>query len=294
MSAPTHCSGLAELAERYSSLIVDQWGVLHDGAAPYPDAIDCLECLQAGGKRVVLLSNSGKRASVNVERLRAMGIGDDLFDAVVTSGEATWTALVERTDPFFAGLGRHCILWARYGDRSVVDGLPLEVVEDMDEAEFILLAGSEDHMTLDHFAGMLERGARRGLPMVCANPDVVAVQPGGGFGMAPGAVARRYEELGGRVGYVGKPHRPVYELCLERLGHPPVGEIVAVGDSLAHDVAGAAAMGIDAALVVAGIHADELDLEMDRAGLQAALARLHEEHGVLPRWLLPRFRWSAA
>jgi HAD superfamily hydrolase (TIGR01459 family) len=166
------------------------------------------------------------------------------------------------------------------------------VVEDIDEAEFILLAGTEDHMTLDHFARALERGARCGLPMVCANPDVVAVQPGGGFGMAPGAVARRYEELGGRVGYVGKPHRPVYELCLERLGHPRPAQVVAVGDSLAHDVAGAAAMGIDAALVVAGIHADELDLEMDRAGLQAALARLREEHGVLPRWLLPRFRWS--
>jgi HAD superfamily hydrolase (TIGR01459 family) len=292
MSAPTHCSGLADLAARYSSFIVDQWGVLHDGEAPYPDAIDCLKRLRAASRRIVLLSNSGKRASVNAARLRAMGIGDDLYDAVVTSGEAAWTALAERTDPFFAGLGRHCILWARYGDRSVVDGLPLEVADSVDDAEFILLAGTEDHMTLDHFAGTLELGARRGLPMVCANPDVVAVRPGGGFGMAPGAVARRYEELGGRVGYVGKPHRPVYELCLAHLGRSPVSEIVAVGDSLAHDVAGAAAMGIDAALVVAGIHADDLDLEMDRAGLHAALARLREEHGVLPRWLLPRFRWS--
>jgi HAD superfamily hydrolase (TIGR01459 family) len=292
MSAPTYCSGLADLAARYSSFIVDQWGVLHDGGSPYPDAIDGLERLRAAGKRVVLLSNSGKRAAVNVARLGEMGIGDALFDGVVTSGEATWRALAERTDPFFAGLGRRCILWARYGDRSVVEGLPLDLVDDIEEAELILLAGTDDHLTLEHFAEALERAARRDLPMVCANPDVVAVHPGGGLGMAPGAVARRYQELGGRVGYVGKPHRPVYELCLDRLGYPPVEEIVAVGDSLAHDVAGAAGMGIDAALVVAGIQADELDLQMDRAGLQSALARLRAEHRVLPRWLLPRFRWS--
>ena len=105
MVEPTFCSGLADLASRYRGFIVDQWGVLHDGGVPYPDALGCLAELRASGKRVVLLSNSGKRASVNRRRLAALGIGADLYDALVTSGEATWHALAARSDLAFAGLG---------------------------------------------------------------------------------------------------------------------------------------------------------------------------------------------
>ena len=140
-----------------------------------------------------------------------------LYDDVVTSGEATWQALAARTDPFYAGLGRRCFLWSRDGDRTALDGLPLELVDRIDDADFLLLGGVEDDARLEDFSAALDAAAGRGLPMVCANPDIVAVLPDGGFGMAPGALAHHYEQLGGRVGYVGKPHRPIYEVCLGAL-----------------------------------------------------------------------------
>jgi HAD superfamily hydrolase (TIGR01459 family) len=268
--------------------------VLHDGARPYADALDCLARLREAGKRVVLLSNSGKRTAVNRARLAEIGIAESLYDAVVTSGEATWQALAARKDPFYAGLGARCYLWSRDGDRSVVDGLPLEVVEGVEDADFLLLGGVEDDARLEDFGAVLEAAARRGLPMVCANPDIVAVQPNGVFGMAPGAVAHHYEQLGGTVSYVGKPHRPIYEVALQALGNPPHAEVLAVGDSMAHDVAGGAAMELDTALVMAGIHGRLFDPARGASANRAAMEQLALEYGVLPRWVLPSFRWRAS
>ncbi len=291
MVEPVFCSGLADLASRYRGFIVDQWGVLHDGGAPYPDALDGLAELRAAGKRVVLLSNSGQRAAVNRRRLAALGIDPDLYDALVTSGEATWQALAGRSEPLFAGLGRRCMLWARAGDRSLVEDRGLQVVTDVEEADFLLLGGIEDDARLEQFTAALERAAARDLPMVCANPDVVAVLPGGAFGIAPGALARHYEGLGGQVAYVGKPHRPVYELCLETLAPLPPGEILVIGDSVAHDIAGGAGMGLATALIMGGIHASLFDLEHGLSANAAALERLEAEYGARPDWVLPRFRW---
>jgi HAD superfamily hydrolase (TIGR01459 family) len=185
------------------------------------------------------------------------------------------------------------VLWARDGDRSAAEGLPLEVVERVEDAEFLLLAGVEDDARLEDFNALLEVAAARGLPMVCANPDIVAVLPGGGFGMAPGAVAHHYEQLGGKVGYVGKPHRPIYQACLEALGDPPPAAVLTIGDSIAHDIAGGAAMELDTALIMSGIHSRIFDLERGAAANRAALEELAREYGVLPRWVLPRFRWAA-
>jgi HAD superfamily hydrolase (TIGR01459 family) len=292
MIEPTFCFGLADLASRYRGFIVDQWGVIHDGARPYAEALDCLVRLREAGKRVVLLSNSGKRTTVNAARLSELGIDDSLYDAIVTSGEATWQALSERTDPFFAALGRRCFLWSRGGDRSVVEGLPIEVADAVDNADFVLLGGVEDDARLEEFSPALEAAAARRLPLVCANPDIVAVLPNGGFGMAPGAIAHHYEQLGGQVAYVGKPHRPIYQVCLQTLGNPPHDEVLAVGDSVAHDVAGGAAMELDTALVMAGIHSRIFDPDRGASANRAAMEQLAKEYGVLPRWVLPRFRWA--
>jgi HAD superfamily hydrolase (TIGR01459 family) len=293
MIEPTFCSGLADLASRYRGFIVDQWGVLHDGARAYAEAIECLVQLRTAGKRIVLLSNSGKRTLINRARLAEIGIDESLYDSIVTSGEATWQALAERTEPFFAALGGRCILWSRYGDRSVVEGLPLAVVERVEDAEFLLLGGVEDDAHLADFAAQLEAAAARGLPMVCANPDIVAVLPDGRFGVGPGALAHHYEQLGGTVRYVGKPHRPIYQACLEALGELPRDQVLTVGDSIAHDVAGGAAMELDTALIMSGIHSRIFDVERGAGANRAALEELAREYGVLPRWVLPRFRWAA-
>ncbi|MGI9499379.1 MAG: TIGR01459 family HAD-type hydrolase [Geminicoccaceae bacterium] len=291
MSPTTFADALHEIAPRYQGFIIDQWGVLHDGGEPYPDAIDCLTSLRATGVRIVLLSNSGKRAAYNQERLAEMGYGSALFDAIVTSGEACWRALHDRDDPAFAGLGNSCYLWSRGGDQAHVEGLDLEIVEHAEDADFLYLAGVPDYAEMSSYLDALEIGARRGLSLICANPDIVAIYPNGGRGMAPGGVARRYEELGGKAIYVGKPHRPVYELCLKELGGLSRDSILGIGDSLEHDIAGGIGIGIDTLLLTHGVHREGFAGVDDETGRQTALDRLAESFGARPRWVLPRFQW---
>ena len=291
MSATLFADRLRDIAPRYRGFIIDQWGVLHDGGEPYPDAIDCLASLRAQGVRIVLLSNSGKRAGHNRKRLAEMGFEGELFDAVVTSGEACWRALHDRDDLAFAGLGKRCYLWARSEDRSHVEGLDLEMVDDPAEADFLYLAGVPDYGKLETYLEALEVGAARGLPLICANPDIIAIYPNGGRGMAPGGVARRYEEMGGKAIYVGKPHRPVYELCLKELGGLPREALLGIGDSLEHDIAGGNGIGIDTALLSHGVHRDAFAGAEDEPAKQAALDRLADDFGARPRFVLPRFLW---
>ncbi|MEZ5930755.1 MAG: TIGR01459 family HAD-type hydrolase [Alphaproteobacteria bacterium] len=291
MSATTFADRLRDVAERYQGFIIDQWGVLHDGGEPYPGAVDCLTRLRAEGKRIVLLSNSGKRAAFNTRRLVEMGYDEALYDAAVTSGEACWLALRDRDTSPFDRLGRRCYLWGRGGDRSHVEGIDLEVVEDAEQADFLYLAGVPDYAEIEPYLPVLEVGARRGVPLICANPDIVAIYPNGGRGMAPGGVARRYEEMGGTAIYVGKPHRPVYELCLKHLAGLPRDGILGIGDSLQHDIAGGNGVGIDTMLLTHGVHHDAFDGAEDDAALQAALDRLEQTYATRPRWVLPSFIW---
>lgn len=291
MNVTTFADRLRDIASRYRGFIIDQWGVLHDGGEPYPDAIDCLTALRALDVRIVLLSNSGKRAAHSQDRLAEMGFGSELFDAIVTSGEACWQALHVRDDPAFASLGRRCLLWSRGGDRDHVDGLDLEVVKHADDADFLYLAGVPDYAEIDVYLEALEIGAGRGLPLICANPDITAIYPNGGRGMAPGGVARRYEKLGGKAVYVGKPHRPVYELCLKKLGGLPRDTLLGIGDSLEHDIAGGNGIGIDTLLLTHGVHSEGFAGAEDEPAKQAALDRLIEDYDARPRWVMPRFIW---
>lgn len=291
MSVTTFADGLQDIAKRYQGFIIDQWGVLHDGGEPYPGAIECLTALRALGVRIVLLSNSGKRAEFNKKRLAEMGYHDGLYDEVVTSGEACWQALHDRADPVFAALGKRCYLWARSGDRSHVEGLDIEAVERAEDADFLFLAGVPDYAEIDIYLPVLDVGAKRNLPLICANPDIVAIYPNGGRGMAPGGVAKRYEEMGGRATYVGKPHRPVYELCLQKLGDMPKDGILGIGDSMQHDIAGGNGIGIDTVLLTHGVVRDAFACANDEVARQAAVDRLEEDYRARPRWVLPSFTW---
>ncbi len=286
----TTIEGIGALADRYDSFILDQWGVLHDGSLPYPGAVECLERLRAKGRRIVLLSNSGRRAGPNVARLARIGFAPDLYDAFVTSGEATWLELAIRDQPFYRGLGRRCLLFSRGGDRSVVEGLDLTLVDEVGSADFILLGGIDaPPLTEADFEPVLNAALRRRLPMICANPDRVGLRDGRPV-LAPGAVARRYQAMGGRVRLIGKPWPEIYRPCLAALNGGADESVVAVGDSLEHDIAGGIAMRLDTVLVQGGIYADHF-AGLTAAETQARLAALCREHGATPTWTLPAFRW---
>src|SRR5262249_31082250 len=150
-------------------------------------------------------------------------------------------------------------------DRSMLEGLDLEVVARLAEADFILNTGVESAADrVEDFEEVLAEGAGRDLEMICANPDLMVIHAGKAE-ICAGALALRYETLGGRVRYFGNPHAPIYETCFSLLRVAERGRILAVGDSLRTDIAGANAAGIDGLLVLGGIHQEEFlggDLEI--------------------------------
>ncbi len=281
--------GLGDIAEGYDLFLIDQWGVIHNGETPYEGAIDTLAKLRALGRPVVILSNSARRTHVGIEKMDAMGIPREYYDHLVTSGEQTWQALYHRKDPFHAGLGRRCLLFSWGDDRGLTGGgIDLERVAHVSEADFILMAGT-NREPLEHYEPALQEAIARNIPMICANPDLVSVTPEGDLVICPGQVARRYEEIGGTVQWHGKPNRAVYEACFAR--YPDAKRILGIGDSLHHDIAGAAAAGIDSLFIAAGIHASALGIKWGDAPDPLCLRTLFAEIGQTPDFVAPVFRW---
>ncbi len=282
--------GLSEVADQYALFLVDQWGVLHDGESPHEGAIEALRALRARGKKIVILSNSGKRLSVTAPRMAAMGFDTQCYDHCVTSGETVWRALHERKDPFYAALGKHCYLLTWDGDKRILDGLDLIDTDDIEAASFILNAGTRSGaLSVDDYEPLLKSAAERGLPMICANPDFVSVAPDGSLAICPGTTARRYEELGGRVDYRGKPHAPVYKISLAH--EPSARPVLAIGDSLYHDIGGANGAGIDSLFVASGIHGHDIGLTDGKTLDSARLRKLYEQEGQTPTYAMDRFHW---
>ena len=285
--------GIELLIDRYDGFLVDQFGVLHDAEAPLPGAVAALELLRHHRKTVVLLSNSGKRSLPNEQRLSGLGIPRELYAAMVTSGETAWRGIRSRTDEAFTGLGERCLFLSRGGDRSALDGLPVEAVADAADAAFVLLSGVDaDEAWRAETSRLLEQALARDLPLVCSNPDLVSIH-GWRHLDGPGAFARRYELAGGEVRWVGKPWPAIYRAALSAL---PVAHdrILAVGNSFDHDIEGAAGMGIAGALVTEGVHRDAFHGAGTVGELLERLELIAGDSANRPRFLLRRFAPSGS
>ena len=259
---------LLDVAGRYDAVVLDQWGVLHDGTRPYPGAGAAVEALAAAGHRLAVLSNSGKRSDANRARIAAMGFPVHLIELVMTSGEALWRDMaggrVLARAPFLvADDPRNAELWA--------EGLPVAPAAAVEWADAVIVMGLDEDRA-DAARAAIRLAVERGLPVICSNPDLGSPRAGGRVALSPGALAREAEAAGAHVVWYGKPHRPVFDACARALD---ADRLLMVGDSPAHDVAGAKAAGWDAALVSGGLHAARL------SGHGAAAARtLCDEEGV--------------
>lgn len=285
---------LAEIADRYDAFILDQWGVLHNGTAPLPGVLGTLEGLHALKKRVVLLSNSGRRRSHNVDRLADMGFASALFHDVVTSGEVNYRLLKSGRLGDVDLPGRRCFLVCRDNDTSVIDGTGVERAHDPAAADFVAITGIHgETRTVESYVAELEGAIAHKLPVLCSNPDFVAVSPVG-IVPAPGAVARAYGELAGVAPvFVGKPHSPVYNACFEALAGVAKDRIVAVGDSLDHDVRGGNAAGIDTVFLTDGIEIDAFHPEIPLTDqLQALRGLIAVDERVAPTYIMRRLAWN--
>lgn len=274
MSVPM-INGLAAVADDYDGFILDLWGVVHDGARPYPGVVACLADLKRRGKRVCLLSNAPRRLEPAVAKLTGMGVTPDLYDALFTSGEASYEALRDRNDAWHAALGPKLFHIGPTRDDGIYDSLTDRMrVDSPEQADFVLNTGIDDNdETLADYVPILRRCRDRELPMLCANPDLV-VMMGTQMVICAGELARHYAAIGGDVRYHGKPYAPVYRRCFDLLGNPAPSRVLAVGDSLHTDIAGANAAGIDSLLITGGIHRQQLGVQPGVLPTAAALAHL--------------------
>lgn len=288
------CQGISELCDSYSGYLLDQWGVLHDGVKPYDGVMEALTELKARHKQIIVLSNSGKRAEDNAKRMQALGFDLNLFDHIITSGELTWLGLKERKSGVFEGLGDKCLLISRGNDASFIDGLDLQIVSKAEDATFILVSGMDDPpkgRTVADLEPMLRVGVQKKLKMICANPDLQALI-GASAHAGAGAVAKRYEEFGGVVRYIGKPFPPIFRHAQSLFKDVLPSTTVVIGDSLPQDIMGGVNCGLDTCLVATGVHAAAFRAVKGRDDCHKVLRALGTNFGVRPNFWIPKFHWG--
>ncbi|HLN22449.1 MAG TPA: TIGR01459 family HAD-type hydrolase [Patescibacteria group bacterium] len=284
--------GLRELADSYDGFILDLWGVIHDGATAYDGAKNTLAQLKALGKKTVMLSNAPRRAFALVNLMTGMGIERELYGEVMSSGEATHLELDRRTDPWFAKLGKRCLHIGPERDRNIFEGLDVELVEHVADAEFLMNTGPDkfEETVLD-YARVMDAAAERHLPMVCANPDLLVVRDGKKI-ICAGALAEYYQSMGGDVRFRGKPDPAIYDVCLDLLGIDDRKRVLAVGDAFHTDIAGASGAGIDVLFCSGGIHSHEIGTVYGQRPEAANIEKVIRAHdGLRPTAAIGGFLW---
>lgn len=249
-------AGFSQIADRFDLCFCDVWGVVHNGVAAFPGAVETLVKMRERGTSVVLITNAPRPRDLIARQLDGFGVPRAAWDAIVTSGDVCRALIGARAGQPMFRLGPD-------RDLPLVAGLDAPETGP-DEAAYVLCTGlfDDEADAPATYADLLAGFARRGLTMICANPDLV-VERGGQIVPCAGAVALAYEEIGGNVIYAGKPHRPIYEVALklaeEKRGTPvALDRICAIGDAIRTDIAGAAMFGAAGIMVLAGIHAQDL------------------------------------
>lgn len=265
-------STLSDVADRYDVILCDVWGVLHNGVDAFPLASEVLSLVRERGVKVVLITNSPRPSPGVISQLKMIGVADTAYDRIVTSGDVTRGLIAEGPkDVFFLGPER---------DLSLLDGTGARSVAAEDAGAIVCTGFFDDEIeTPEDYHDMLVAFQARGVPLICANPDLV-VERGSRIIPCAGAVAAYYEQLGGETRIAGKPHRPIYDAAMGAAGEAHGGAIdparvLAIGDGMPTDVRGALDAGYDLLYVSGGIHAGEYTINgrTDEAILNAWLKR---------------------
>jgi len=285
--------GLHAVADRYEVILCDVWGVVHNGIAAYEAASDALMRFRAMGGRVVLVSNAPRPGTAVGAQLDRLGVPRAAYDAIVTSGDLTRTSVEERISQVLHHLGPP-------RDLPIFEGLAVRF-GSVEEADYVVCSGfdaeDEGHESIEVYEPRLEAMRRRELWMLCANPDLV-VERGDSLVPCAGAIAQAYEAMGGDVYYAGKPHRPVYEQAIATAARLAGREteaterVLAIGDAIRTDIAGAAGFGLDSILVARGIHAEDLGVHLGPLASQSVQDWLALQD-VQPQAVMERLVWSA-
>jgi HAD superfamily hydrolase (TIGR01459 family) len=257
MKALRFIDKLRDVATGVEVVLSDIWGVVHNGLVAFPDACEALHTFRKQGGTVILITNAPRPADSVQRQLRKLGVEDATYDAIVSSGDLTRHFVSEHP-------GRKMFWIGPERDNSIHRGLD-PVLAPLEQADYIVCTGLFDDETesAEDYRAMMLQARDRKLTLICANPDIV-VERGDRLIYCAGAIAELYRELGGEVIFYGKPHRPIYERAMElaaKRHHHPISldRVLAIGDSVRTDLAGAHGFGIDCLFVTRGIHAEEFE-----------------------------------
>jgi HAD superfamily hydrolase (TIGR01459 family) len=275
---------LSDLVDGVEVILSDIWGVVHNGLESFPEACAALHTYRQRGGTVILITNAPRPADSVQRQLRKLGVADETYDAIVSSGDLTRNFVADHPGKkiFWIGPER---------DSSIHRGLDA-VMAPLEQADYIICTGLFDDETesAEDYRAMMLQAREHKLPLICANPDIV-VERGDRLIYCAGAIAELYRELGGEAIFYGKPHRPIYEramaLAAERRGRPTsLDRVLAIGDSVRTDLTGALGFGIDCLFLTRGIHSEEFE------GIdQLDPASVKELFGHPPRALMRELRW---
>jgi HAD superfamily hydrolase (TIGR01459 family) len=276
---------LRDVTNGVDVLLSDIWGVVHNGLEAFPEACEALHTFRSRGGTVVLITNAPRPANSVQRQLRKLNVADETYDAIVSSGDLTRHYVADHPGRrvFWLGPGR---------DSSIYRGLDA-VLAPLEEADYLVCTGllDDETETADDYRPMMQKARERNLPFICANPDIV-VERGDRLVYCAGAIAELYRELGGEVIFYGKPHSPIYERAMQLAGERRRGKpvdrnrVLAIGDSVRTDLAGAHGFGIDCLFVTRGIHSEEFE------GIdQLDPVSVKELFGHPPKALIRELRW---
>lgn len=268
---------IRSLVEEFDTFILDQWGVLHNGATAFDPALEALTLLKKKQKKVAILTNSGKSQDYNRKTLHALNITQDLYSTIVTAGDHMRKSF--KTGKF-ANLGIKAFLLP-WNDQKKSDIPGIKIVfTALHEADFVLCTGVNRH-NVQSYIDDLKTAKNLHLPLVVSNPDFVSVDSRGCLHMCPGAIAKCYEDMGGVVFWHGKPTKDVYAMCHDAIDgwH----NAVIIGDSLYHDIGGANAIGAKSIFVTDGIHKKKCQTF---EGIQA----LTRQYNVYPTYYMSQIK----
>jgi HAD superfamily hydrolase (TIGR01459 family) len=269
--------GLSAIIDHYDALLLDLWGVVHDGTQLYPGVHEVMTTLRAQKKKIIMVSNAPRRSVKASAVLTKLGIEPALYDHVITSGELGFQWVASGA----CSWGKRYYYIGPSKDADVLEGLDYTRADDLKEADFLLNVGfgSEEEQA-DDLKPLLRAAKALALPMLCLNPDLEVVKITGERFACAGVLANDYERMGGKVTYFGKPFPAVYDYCLKLLTLPK-NKILAIGDGIATDIAGAIDFGIDAVLITGGIFKKD----------EHAIEELCHKHHAVPQFVMPHLQW---
>ncbi len=291
------------IAEKYDVFLVDQWGVLHNGFNGFADAQMAMSELKKMGKTIIILSNSSRPYAPTAAMLTDLGYSEDLYDDIITSGTDFQQNILHRHQPFYQDLGNKCYVlsWEQDVIRAqgeklqhlILQDMPLQAVNALAEADFILCAGINRQEPLQSYQALLQQAQSLKLPMICINPDKQSVAPDGQMHLCPGAIAAWYEEeYQGNVHWHGKPYLPVYQSAARIAGRPVDGSFLAIGDSIHHDIQGIKNAGGDGLFITSGIAWQELGLRGQYQDSDSmALQKFYQKYDIFADYAQTRLVW---